>query len=479
MTPFLLSFLVRSTLLGVLGLAVIALVRRRPAAFQHAIAVGIIAAMVALPFLASVIPTHVVQVDSSPDSLVYLTATTTPSFAPPAAPTAQSIDWTPLVGYIWLAVSAILLLRVAAGLAGLARRVRRSQAVPIPARMRVAEDPSGTVPLMVWLGRPTVLLPPTWSEWPVERLERVLAHEEAHVDRGDWFTQLLLLIATAMLWPNPFAHFFAKRARVFAEHAADDRVLAAGAEPSRYASDLLEIAREAHATPPVFAIQMASKADVARRIEMILSNRPRRKKAGFLAVAFLALLAGLCVPLSSWAIGSTPRKNQAQKAASPRTYEIHARIYSLTSLDDYTSPHHFVVQKGIKCTDCHRASVTNASPWSFVFATAVDPAYAEKVVQSVTKNGGVLLSSPTVVAASSQIAEITIGPTDENRRTITMGLAPEPSPKGATRLVIRIMESVDGRTVESLNGLIDFALGKTVILTTKSKRRMAVLEIKG
>ncbi|HVT13167.1 MAG TPA: hypothetical protein VHE55_12960 [Fimbriimonadaceae bacterium] len=32
--------------------------------------------------------------------------------------------------------------------------------------------------------------------------------------------------------------------------------------------------------------------------------------------------------------------------------------------------------------------------------------------------------------------------------------------------------------MESINGLIDFALGKTVILTTKSKRRMAVLEIK-
>lgn len=481
MIPFLLSFLVRSALLGALGLAILALLRHRSAAVQHAVAVGTVAVMMALPLMASLIPTHRIEVAEVPDSLVYLTATTTtPSLSPPPdQEPVRSIDWNPILGYGWAGISLILFARIGVGLFGLSRRVGRSRAVALGRRVQVVEDPSGSVPLMVWLGRNTVLLPPSWSAWPNERLERVLAHEEAHVSRGDWFTQMFLLIASAAMWPNPVAHILSKRARALAEHAADDRVLAMGAEPSRYASDLLEIARGCQATPPAFAIQMAAKADVARRIEMILSNDTRRKKVGLFGLAAGAtLLIGLSIPLSSWAIGPALQ----HKAAAPHaeTYEIHARIYSLASADSFGSMHRFAVQKGAKCTDCHRDAKTGGvTPWSMEMAMSVSPAYAEETARRITDGGGVLLSSPTIKTGSGQLAEITIGPTEENKRTITVGLTPNPGTGGTTVITIHMMESVAGGGVlERLHGAVSCAPGRSIILTNKSKRRLIILDLK-
>lgn len=212
---------------------------------------------------------------------------------------------------------------------------------------------------------------------------------------------------------------------------------------------------------------------------MILSNDTRRKKVGLFGLAAGAtLLIGLSIPLSSWAIGPTHQHKTAASHAG--TYEIHARIYSLASTDAFGSMHRIAVDKGAKCTDCHRDSRSKPiPPWSLGMAMSVSPAYAEETARRITAGGGVLLSSPTVKAGPGQLAEITVSPTEENKRTLTVGLTPSPGTGGDTTITIHMVESVAGGTVlERLNGAVTCGAGKSVILTNKSRRRLIILDLK-
>jgi hypothetical protein len=68
----------------------------------------------------------------------------------------------------------------------------------------------------------------------------VLVHEAAHIARLDYIAQLVATVACAIYWFNPITWLAASRLRAEAEHAADDRVLAAGVDGVTHASHLLD-----------------------------------------------------------------------------------------------------------------------------------------------------------------------------------------------------------------------------------------------
>ena len=64
-------------------------------------------------------------------------------------------------------------------------------------------------------------LPFDWRDWSQTELRAVLAHELAHVVRGDFLTGLIAQISVAIHFYHPLAHWLAKRLRLEQELAAD------------------------------------------------------------------------------------------------------------------------------------------------------------------------------------------------------------------------------------------------------------------
>lgn len=161
-------------------------------------------------------------------------------------------------------------------------------------------------PVCVGWRRPVVLLPNGWQFWPEDHLRAALAHELAHIRRGDVAWQLLARMACAFYWMHPMIWIAAWRMRVERETACDDRVLEMGEKPVRYARLLLRLAAEVAqrgAASSSVAVAMATTVPIERRIRAILRSDLRRGPVGrrvgnllALATAAVMVLAGITSP---------------------------------------------------------------------------------------------------------------------------------------------------------------------------------------
>jgi len=144
----------------------------------------------------------------------------------------------------------------------------------------------------------------------------VLLHELAHVERHDCFTQLIAQVACSIYWFNPLAWVAAHRMRVERELACDDRVIAAGAKASDYATNLLEVARSLRA--PSFtsssAIAMARPSQLSGRLLAVLDSG-RNRRSVTRRIAFAAVVAAVAVSLPLAAL--TPRAEAATLTTTP------------------------------------------------------------------------------------------------------------------------------------------------------------------
>src|SRR5690606_25873985 len=102
--------------------------------------------------------------------------------------------------------------------------------------------PAAAIPCAWGLWRPTILMPASAAAWPREHQRLALAHEFAHLRRGDPWWQACSVLALALHWASPLAWLAVRRWRLAEEQAADDAALV-GTEPSSYATLLLACAR--------------------------------------------------------------------------------------------------------------------------------------------------------------------------------------------------------------------------------------------
>jgi HEAT repeat protein/beta-lactamase regulating signal transducer with metallopeptidase domain len=192
-------------------------------------------------------------------------------------------------------------------LADLMREVAADLGVRQPVRIAISHELA--VPVTWGFRLPVVLLPAAARRWDVERQRVVLRHELAHVRRGDYAGHLLIELACALHWPNPFVWRAAHRARLEQEQACDDRVVALGTGPIDYAQQLLDIAR-AFVSPGVSergALAMAAAATLPERMRSILDvgldHRPASRRT-LLTVAGAAMLVGMpTAALHPWTVG--------------------------------------------------------------------------------------------------------------------------------------------------------------------------------
>src|SRR5579862_3516072 len=101
---------------------------------------------------------------------------------------------------------------------------------------------------------------------------------------------------------------------------------------------------------------MAAKADVTRRIEMILSGKQRRGNLRpTLIIAGLVAGLSICLAISTAAFASSSQKNTPPAAdIENAVVDMQVRVYQATSPGAMRLNHHSFVEKGAKCTDCHR-----------------------------------------------------------------------------------------------------------------------------
>ena len=155
--------------------------------------------------------------------------------------------------------------------------------------------------------RPEVVLPADVDAWPRERLDVVLAHEIAHIVRGDWLVQTVAELCKAIYWFNPLFRLACARLRYESERACDDAVMRIGVESHAYATELLEIARSfgRHRQGWLPAPAMAARpSNLERRVRAMLNARLDRgpiTRAGRWA-STLALLA-ITLPIATFAQG--------------------------------------------------------------------------------------------------------------------------------------------------------------------------------
>ena len=325
----------KSSAVLALSFVIASALRGRSAAARHIVWTAAFAALLALPLLSLGLPswTHPLASALLPDSGAMFRADATagavhagPSVAPAGAAVTRTaraaFDPRRAAVLAWTGGAILAFLHLLLAYAS-AWRLRR---ISVPSRLTAAEfgideavalrEIGDGMPMTAGVFRPAIFLPAESAEWSWERLRIVVAHEYAHIRRGDAAAQLLARTALCLQWFNPLAWFAWRRLLAERERAADDMVLAAGAQPSDYAGHLLEIARTLHSVPAGVpaGIAMARRSQLEGRLVAILDSRVKRGNPGpaMLAVALVAALA-LATPLAT----VRAQQSQAGQDATP------------------------------------------------------------------------------------------------------------------------------------------------------------------
>jgi beta-lactamase regulating signal transducer with metallopeptidase domain len=306
----------RSLLLGAGVLALLKLARLRDPKAETLAWTLVLVASLFMPFLSRWLPGAVtvpIPLFAAPAPIGFAQA-----LAAPSAPLRHSLSLATIFWTLYCAVAVIGFARLIVGLALTHQFYRTAQ--PIDAiwawgrNIRVSDRIHGPLSFGA-----AILLPADYQDWPQAKLLAVLAHEESHIERGDFFIQLLASAHRALFWFNPFAWWLQARLGELAETASDEAAIRRIQDAPRYAEILLEVSRKAQ--PMTFAsraatVGMAHGPSVARRMDHILAWRPHRALGlpGRVAGASLLLAATVGLAQVHASVGIVPGGASAQPA---------------------------------------------------------------------------------------------------------------------------------------------------------------------
>jgi TonB family protein len=337
------SIVLKVTVTLALGHIALRLARRSRAALRHALLAAIFGVLLLLPIVSMVAPA--VRISLSVPTPVPLSAgdqeriapafaaDVTPSALPgrsgeavasivttvvtPGFPKSTGLSTSAVLLAIWIAGTALFLLRMAIGLSQV-RRLCRS-AVPWPHGQPVLETLARDAgihrrvdvllhaalpgPMTCGVVHPAIVLPEDAPTWDHDDRNRAIMHELEHVRRADWLSHCLARAVCTAYWFHPLVWIAWRRFALEAERSCDDAVLGRS-EATAYADQLVGLAQRislasratAQATTaksPLLA--MANRADLARRVGALLDTRQRRGRAGILSVSLASAAAAVLV----------------------------------------------------------------------------------------------------------------------------------------------------------------------------------------
>jgi beta-lactamase regulating signal transducer with metallopeptidase domain len=305
MTLFLLNTTLKVSLIVVVALAAGVALRGRSAAVRHFVLAAALACAAATPALRLVapawqatsawLPTSRVQLIDRPLSVLDDSTSSTPSTGGRAAADVSSrVLVVRAFGVVWVAGLVASLAVLAVGLARLSFLASRARRITNGLWTEIASDLSTTFglrrpPVLLHSAHPSllvtwgtwrskILLPANALDWPADRIRIVLAHELAHVRRGDWLVQMAAEILRSAYWFNPFVWLACRRLRLESERACDDAVLGLGVDGSEYASELVTLARSFRTARQAFvpAAAIARPSSLERRVRAMLNGQLNR-----------------------------------------------------------------------------------------------------------------------------------------------------------------------------------------------------------
>jgi bla regulator protein blaR1 len=201
----------------------------------------------------------------------------------------------------------------------------RFEVLKIHSRVRVSvclglSDRVDSLVVLGWL-KPVVLVPAAaMLAMAPEALEALLAHELAHVRRGDFLANVLQTIAEALLFYHPAVWWLSYRIRQEREHCCDDAAVGVCGDPILYASALAGL--EELRTQPILIPDLAPAASGGKlmfRIQRLLRPRITHDAPSPLAAllpAFLLLATLGAAGLSAAAIGA-PKPAPKSESVAP------------------------------------------------------------------------------------------------------------------------------------------------------------------
>jgi hypothetical protein len=154
--------------------------------------------------------------------------------------------------------------------------------------------------------RPKVVIPSDARYWDEDRVRIVLAHELAHIRRGDWLVQLMAEVLRSVYWFNPVVWISCWRLRLESEQACDDAVLEMGVEGGAYATELIDLAR-AFKSRQMFlpAAAIARSSSLERRVRAMLNVRLNREPiTRRMSIAAAVLLAAITVFVAGFGVSA-------------------------------------------------------------------------------------------------------------------------------------------------------------------------------
>jgi TonB family protein len=327
MSPeFVFDLVLKSTVIFAIGWGVTMVMYRASAASRHAVWAAVCVAALALPVAQIGLPTMGVSwwpqlsaLVPGRDEVPEVTTSTTSTIA--AGSSVSSSD-AAAVRTTWTAGRLFGLMWAAGLIVGLARFVRarhaasrlasttepvtdsslRARAELIAAwlgvvRYELRVGPPDLMPATWGTQKPVVVLPSVAVAWPQARLDPVLVHELAHVQRRDARWLQLSHVMLAVWWMHPLAWMAARQLRMERERACDDLALAFGSRASDYASELVSLAGECGGTELTLA--MARRSQLEGRVMAILNPRVNRDGRTRLATALAAVTVLAVVPMAS------------------------------------------------------------------------------------------------------------------------------------------------------------------------------------
>jgi bla regulator protein BlaR1 len=354
-----LTMLAKVTATLLLGLMAVELARRARAAVRHLLLAATFGALVALVFVADLLPPLTIQVPAASTPAPFsssappsgrISGTTTPgvSGAPVRAAASTWNIGRRMPAFIWGGGAVLLLGSIGAALLRL-RGIRR-RGLPWPERAALIQmlkadldirrsvsvllHEDVAAPLTCGVRQATILLPLDARGWDEADLRRALVHELEHVSRGDWAIQLMARAVCAVYWFHPLVWTAWRKLCLEAERACDDAVLQV-AERTEYAGQLVALARRLSAAPQP-ALGMANRSDLAARVSALLDVNQRRGRASVRSAVLTIVVAAIAVltiaPLRAVrSDGRAPQATQQERGTLTATLQQAADQAALTA----------------------------------------------------------------------------------------------------------------------------------------------------
>lgn len=308
--PLLLDSALRSAALGLLVWALLSLARLRDVRAEILIWTVVLLAALAMPLLRLEVPAGLAHslalplpqfpfqpavpaAAAAPHSLPLLVSKSVELAMVSGAASLPAISISQILRSLYVVMALFQLARLATGLILTARLYRKAQPLSECWARGRAIRASAAINGPISFGR-CILLPIDYAAWSRTKLDAVLAHEESHIERGDFFIQLLAALYRAIFWFSPFAWWLQAKLCALGEAASDEAAIQRLNDPMTYAEILVDVSRRAGSL--AVPVAMAKGPDISWRVDRILGGSQQQRLG--MAARLAAVAAILPVTLA-------------------------------------------------------------------------------------------------------------------------------------------------------------------------------------